>query len=114
MNLRHFLHTTGLAITGAATLPGAPIVPMPKGKAEHVIFIWLGGGMAQIDTFDPKRRGDSKASPKVAGSEYAAIDTAVATAIASGLRTGDIFTPEDPNAKKATTTQMGDSIAAAI
>ena len=77
MNLRHFLQTTGLAITGAATLPGAPIVPMPKGKAEHVIFIWLGGGMAQIDTFDPKRRGDSKASPKVAGSEYAAIDTAV-------------------------------------
>ena len=77
MNLRHFLHTTGLAITGAATLPGALIVPMPKGKAKHVIFIWLGGGMAQIDTFDPKRRGDSKASPKVAGSEYAAIDTAV-------------------------------------
>lgn len=50
---------------------------MPKGKAEHVIFIWLGGGMAQIDTFDPKKRGDSKASPKVAGSEYDAIDTAV-------------------------------------
>ena len=44
----------------------------------------------------------------------AAIDSAVATAIAAGLRTGDIFTPEDPNAKKATTTQMGDSIAAAI
>jgi hypothetical protein len=47
------------------------------GKAEHCIFIWLGGGMAQVDTFDPKRLGDSKASPKVAGSAYAAIDTAV-------------------------------------
>ena len=77
MNRRHFLQTTGLAMTGAATLPGVPIAPMPKGKAEHVIFIWLGGGMAQIDTFDPKRRGDSKASPKVAGAEYAAIDTAI-------------------------------------
>ena len=58
MNRRHFLQTTGLAMTGAATLPGAPIAPMPKGKAEHVIFIWLGGGMAQIDTFDPKRELD--------------------------------------------------------
>jgi len=44
----------------------------------------------------------------------AAIDSAVATAIAAGHRTGDIFTPEDANAEKATTTQMGDAIAAAI
>ncbi|MDA7598254.1 DUF1501 domain-containing protein, partial [bacterium] len=43
----------------------------------HCIFIWLGGGMAQIDTFDPKRKGDSKASPKKSGSEYESIDTAV-------------------------------------
>ena len=33
--------------------------------------------MAQIDTFDPKSLGDAKASPKKAGSYYAAIDTAV-------------------------------------
>lgn len=33
--------------------------------------------MSQIDTFDPKEEGDSKASPKKAGSEYASIDTAV-------------------------------------
>lgn len=52
-------------------------VHMPKGKAEHCIFIWLGGGMAQIDTFDPKRKGDSKASPKKSGSEYDKIETAV-------------------------------------
>ena len=32
----------------------------PIGKAEHVISIWLGGGMGQIDTFDPKRKGDPK------------------------------------------------------
>jgi 3-isopropylmalate dehydrogenase len=44
----------------------------------------------------------------------AAIDTAVATAITAGHRTGDIFSPEDPNAQKASTTQMGDAIAAAI
>lgn len=45
------------------------------GKAEHCIMIWLGGGMAQIDTFDPKTMGDAKA--KKAGSYYPSIDTAV-------------------------------------
>ena len=47
----------------------------PKGKVEHVISIWLGGGMGQIDTFDPKRRGDAAA--KQAGSYYDSIPTAV-------------------------------------
>jgi hypothetical protein len=46
-----------------------------SGQAEHVISIWLGGGMGQIDTFDPKRRGDPK--KKVAGAYYDAIPTAV-------------------------------------
>lgn len=48
---------------------------MIKGKAEHVISIWLGGGMGQIDTFDPKRRGDP--AKKIAGSYYDSISTAV-------------------------------------
>jgi hypothetical protein len=47
---------------------------IPRGSADHCIFIWLGGGACQIDTFDPKRRGDGK---KRAGSYYDAIDTAV-------------------------------------
>jgi hypothetical protein len=46
-----------------------------QGKAEHVISIWLGGGMGQIDSFDPKRQGDP--SQKTAGSYYGSIDTAV-------------------------------------
>jgi hypothetical protein len=36
----------------------------PKGKAEHCIFIWLGGGMGQIDTFDPKKLGDNLGKPQ--------------------------------------------------
>jgi hypothetical protein len=36
--------------------------------------VWLGGGMAQIDSFDPKQKGDGK---KQAGSYYEAINTAV-------------------------------------
>ena len=44
----------------------------------------------------------------------ASIEAAVAKAIASGLRTGDIFNPADPAAKKTGTREMGDAIAAAI
>lgn len=50
--------------------------PLSPGKADHCIFLWLGGGMAQIDTFDPKRRGDPK--KREPGSDYDAIDTCVA------------------------------------
>ncbi len=46
-----------------------------KGKAEHCIFMWLGGGAAQIDTFDPKR--PSKDGRKDPGGAYKAIDTIV-------------------------------------
>ena len=47
----------------------------PMGKTEHVISIWLGGGMVQVDTFDPKQKGDPK--EKIPGSYYDSIDTAV-------------------------------------
>lgn len=80
MNRRNFLQQSGLltgaALAGPSLLASPKAVNYPKGKAENVIFIWLGGGMAQIDTFDPKRRGNSKSSPKKAGSEYDAIETA--------------------------------------
>ncbi len=84
MNRRKFLQRSSLLAGGAPLALSRSLgastgssVSLPKGQAEHCIFIWLGGGMAQIDTFDPKRRGNSKASPKIAGSEYASIDTAV-------------------------------------
>jgi hypothetical protein len=69
-------------IAGAAAA-GTPIASpwaaaseaLIRGRAEHVISIWLGGGMGQIDTFDPKRRGNPE--KKVPGSYYDAIPTAV-------------------------------------
>jgi hypothetical protein len=63
-------------LTGQArVLAQAPVAPGPKrGKATACIFLWLGGGAAQIDTFDPKRRGDGKTK---AGSYYDAIPTAI-------------------------------------
>jgi len=76
---RTFLAQAGL---GAAALlgptphsdanPGAG--PALKGKADACIFLWLGGGCAHMDTWDPKRKGDGK---KVAGSYYASIPTVV-------------------------------------
>ncbi|MSU50413.1 MAG: DUF1501 domain-containing protein [Opitutus sp.] len=83
MNRRTFLSHVATA-TAAATLPAGlraaestRLIAHPKGRAEHCIFIWLGGGMSQIDTFDPKKRGNPKSKPSVPGTDYDVIDTAV-------------------------------------
>ncbi|WP_164103897.1 DUF1501 domain-containing protein [Candidatus Laterigemmans baculatus] len=85
-NRRQFLHAAGASVAAASLAGGsssqlaygsesdAPAVPL--GKAKHCIMIWLSGGAAQIDTWDPKRKGDAKA--KKPGSYYDSIDTAVA------------------------------------
>jgi hypothetical protein len=73
---RRFLQLSGAAALGSAA-PGATTAPLKPGRAEHCIFIWLGGGMAQIDTFDPKALGDAKSKPSKAGSYYPSIETAV-------------------------------------
>ena len=59
----------------AGAVPGSSLAGTPPrlGKADACILLWLGGGAAHLDTFDPKRRGDGK---KVAGSYYDAIPTA--------------------------------------
>jgi hypothetical protein len=70
-------------LTSAAAFGASPLfanntpIHTPKGKAEHCIFIWLGGGMGQIDTFDPKKLGDKSEQATSAGSLYKAIDTTV-------------------------------------
>ena len=48
---------------------------IPFGKAEACIFLWFGGGMSQIDTFDPKGVGDP--GKRIGGSAYQAIRSAV-------------------------------------
>ena len=75
MNRRKFLQTSAAA-TGALAIPGAARAgTVPFGKAEHCVMLWLGGGMSQIDTFDPKPLGDAKA--KKPGGYYPSIDTSV-------------------------------------
>jgi len=78
MKRRNFLQTSAVAAAiSSGVLPalGESGKSVSLGKAEHCIMIWLGGGMAQIDTSDPKAMGDAPA--KKAGSYYPAIDTAV-------------------------------------
>jgi len=79
---RRFIQQTAAA-AAIASIPnliradeaGARKTSLPKGKAEHCIMVWLGGGACHIDTFDPKKRGDAKANK--AGSYYDPIDTAI-------------------------------------
>ncbi len=78
MNRRHFLQFAAGSAMAARSAHAAPVSAIvPKGKAEHCIFLWLGGGMAQVDTFDPKAPGDASAKPSRPGSYYKAIETSV-------------------------------------
>ncbi len=75
---RRALLQAGAAASLGGVVPAvaaeAPATKPPRGKADACIFLWLSGGAAQMDTFDPKRLGDGK---KVAGSAYPSIETAV-------------------------------------
>ncbi|MCB1065261.1 MAG: DUF1501 domain-containing protein [Verrucomicrobiae bacterium] len=81
MKRRQFFQVAGIGGIAAGTNltlgeeAGSHIAHFPKGKAEHCIHIWLGGGAAQVDTWDPKALGDAKG--KKAGSYYPSIDTVV-------------------------------------
>ena len=72
MNRRTFIQSS--AATAAFASPSVFAKPA-FGKAEHCVMLWLGGGMSQIDTFDPKPLGDAKT--KKAGGYYESIDTSV-------------------------------------
>jgi hypothetical protein len=78
LSRREFLTRASLA-AGALSVGSPALLAEPKpplGKAEHCLFIWLGGGMSQGDTFDCKPlKGDPSA--KKAGSYYDCIDTAI-------------------------------------
>jgi hypothetical protein len=70
---REFLAASSCAILAPGLRGDEPKLPL--GKADSVIMLWLGGGAAHMDTFDPKRKGDAKT--KKPGSYYDPIDTAV-------------------------------------
>src|SRR3954465_12345250 len=58
MNRREFLKSTLAATVGASLAPyalGAEAEQAIKGTADAMILIWLPGGVAQTDTWDPKK-----------------------------------------------------------
>ena len=75
MHRRKFIAASAVVAAGSALNPRVRAETPLQGKAEHVISIWLGGGMGALDTFDPKRVGDPQ--EKVAGSYYQSLETAV-------------------------------------
>ncbi|SFJ02350.1 DUF1501 domain-containing protein [Planctomicrobium piriforme] len=77
MHRRDFLRTAALAAAASASpFSQADQNKLPsKGKVDHVISIWLGGGMAAMDTFDPKKQGDP--ARKIPGAYYPSIETCV-------------------------------------
>lgn len=67
---REFMLRTAKSVLGVSLLPGlsAKMAAAEKasvsgpgtpgfGKAKHVIYLWMNGGMTHIDTFDPKTGG---------------------------------------------------------
>jgi hypothetical protein len=58
----------GAAATLGCALP--PVLPDPPRKIKGVIWLWMGGGMTQIDTWDPKPGHRN-------GGEFKAIDSSI-------------------------------------
>lgn len=81
LSRRDFVGRVGsAALLGTAGLPSvakgvSQAAAFPKGIAKNCIMLWLGGGMGQMDTFDPKTVGVPMEN--VAGSAYPSIATNV-------------------------------------
>ena len=81
---RDFLKTASAATLGALTTGyTCPIfaaeAAAPKATADTVIVLWMGGGMAHTETFDPKRYTpyEKGLEPNRVLSTFPSIDTAV-------------------------------------
>ena len=76
LNRRQFtVASAAAALSGVRPARAATSPALSRGGADHCIFLWLGGGEGQIDTWDPKRKGDPQSGRS--GSYYDAIETAI-------------------------------------
>ena len=53
LSRRELLQTVGFGFSGCGLASAAATTHFPV-KAKHIIFVFLNGGMSQVDTFDPK------------------------------------------------------------
>src|SRR5262245_61647657 len=91
MNRREFLKG-GLAVGAGLGLPASLFAEIEKAakpklpaKADSVIFIWMPGGIAQTDTWDPKKFTPYQA--KMKGSDLLGTCETIPTA-ADGIKLG--------------------------
>lgn len=56
LSRRQFVERTAKAMLGVSLLPGldTAIAQGKGGKAKHIIYMYMSGGMTHLDTFDPK------------------------------------------------------------
>src|SRR5262245_46344942 len=73
------LATMSMGAPRLLAAPGGHKVIHPKAKADACILLWMAGGMAAPDTFDPKRYTAFKPGTRVADilSTFPAIDSVV-------------------------------------
>jgi hypothetical protein len=83
-NRREFLKTASAATLGALVAPYSRAIAaakesVPKATADTLIVLWMGGGMAHTETFDPKRYTpyEKGLDPNRVLSTFPSIDTAV-------------------------------------
>jgi uncharacterized protein (DUF1501 family) len=59
LNRREFILNLAATGLGVTVLPSVNAAPSPK-KAEHIIYLFMNGGMSHLDTFDPKTNAEVK------------------------------------------------------
>jgi hypothetical protein len=74
---RRLVLSAASAVPALACSAAPAAVTKARGRATSCIFIWLGGGAAQIDTWDPKAVGDPAQGSRKPGSAYTSIPTAI-------------------------------------
>ena len=58
---RQFAERTAKAALGLSLVPAADtVLAEAQGKAKHVIYLYMAGGMTHLDTFDPKPGADTQ------------------------------------------------------
>jgi hypothetical protein len=67
LSRRRFAENTAKAMLGLSLVPAVDraIAAAPQGKAKHLIYLYMGGGMTHIDTFDPKPGSETQGNTGV-------------------------------------------------
>ena len=68
LSRRHFLRATGAAALGALAAAEPRLVASATkipARADRMILLWMAGGMAQTETFDPKRYTPYQSGPRI-------------------------------------------------